>query len=172
MVPKKSKSLSIVRAWTFSLKSTHIESYFNVATIGVAFNFGKSKFSTFRDEIKTSNALLQQNFHIQNQKWRWWGWQNNEMPICCVCSHYYNNNSFKAEMWFYEFQTGSRWCRVIFHIFSFCIMFWIWNLLLRVLNTVSHSEFVLWNIKWETCWCWFHVSINTLNFKLTVAGFM
>ena len=41
------------------MKSTHIESYFNVATIGVAFNFGKSKFSTFRDEIKTSNALLQ-----------------------------------------------------------------------------------------------------------------
>ena len=59
VVSKKNKSLSIVKAWTFSLKSTKIESYFNVDTIGVAFNFGKSKFSTFRNEIKTSNALLQ-----------------------------------------------------------------------------------------------------------------
>ena len=104
-----------------------------------------------------SNTL---NFHIQNQKWRWWGWQNNEMPICCICSHFYNNIFSKADMWFYEFETGSRWCRLIFHIFSFCIMFWIWNLLLLgFFYTISHSEFVLWNFKCETCWCWFHVSI-------------
>ena len=123
-----------------------------------------------KHQMLCSNTL---NFHIQNQKWRWWGWQNNEMPICRICSYYYNDIFFKAEMWFYEFETGSRWCRLIFHIFSFCIMFWIWNLLLLgFFYTISHSEFVLWNFKCETCWCWFHVSIIFLNLKLIVVGFM
>ena len=116
-----------------------------------------------KHQMLCSNTL---NFHIQNQKWRWWGWQNNEMPICRICSHYYNDIFFKAEMWFYEFETGSRWCRLIFHIFSFCIMFWIWNLLLLgFFYTISHSEFVLWNFKCETCWCWFHVSIIFFKFE-------
>ena len=90
------------------------------------------------------------------------------MPIFCICSHY-NNILFKAEMWFYEFETGSRWCRTIFHILSFWIMFWIWNLLLLVLYTISQSEFVLWwnllmlvsckyqYFEFETHRCWFHV---------------